>query len=156
MKSKKISSIKTSLVGAMMLLLSFSQVPAQEGTSIHLLRPLQSMMSGGSIYNIAVYLNEVRIDDLANGMLINYSLLSSGEVTLKFQKEALGSNQGAPKTVKLNVEKGSSYNYFIEATPTALNVELVEGKKLDKLKSKSSDFQATLDLKEDPGKPIVK
>jgi hypothetical protein len=152
---KKINSMKTSLLSVILLFAGFYQLSAQDAT-IHLLRPKQSMASGGSVYNVTVYLNDVRIDDLANGVAINYALTTPGDVTLKFQKEALGSNQGAPKSINLKVEKGGSYYYSVEATPNNLTIELLDDKKVSKLKGKASNFEATLDRKEDAAKPIVK
>jgi hypothetical protein len=152
MKSKN-NLLKAGLLTAAVFFCSFYQLSAQ---TIHLLRPKQSMASGGSVYNVSVYLNDVKIDDLANGVAINYALTSTGNVTMKFQKEALGSSQGAPKTVTLKAEKGGDYYYFIEATPNNLTAEVADDKKVAKLKSKPANFESTLDLKEDAAKPVVK
>lgn len=155
MNFSKTKSLQFALFLAIVFCSSFITVFAGDGATIHLLRPKQSMASGGSIYTVTVTLNGVPIEDLANGMTINYSLFSAGELNMKFQKVALGSNQGAPKTVTLKVENGGDYNYFIEATPNNLTVELADEKRMKKISAKAT-YDATLDLKESADKPIIK
>ena len=138
------------------LFFSFQFSFAQDNATISLLRPKQSMMSGGAGFTVQVYLNDVKIDNLSNAMAINYSLLSEGKVTLKFQKEGMGSLMGAPKIIQFKVEKGNTYYYLVEAKMNSLNVEAIDEKKAAKLKKKSKNFEATLDLKEEKDNLIIK
>lgn len=128
---------------------------SQESATISLLRPKQSLMSGGAAFTIQVYLNGNRIDDLANGMEINYQLYSEGDLEIKLQKEGMGSAHGAPKTIKLNVKNGGNYTYIIEAGMNSLDVDEADDKKAEKLRKKSKNFEAKIDLEEDSENPII-
>ena len=143
------------LVITLLLLFSVTAL-SQESATISLLRPKQSLMSGGAAFTIQVYLNGNRIDDLANGMAINYSLYSEGELEIKLQKEGMGSPHGAPKTIKLDVKNGATYTYAVEAGMNSLKVDELDEKKTAKLLKKTKSFEAKVDLAEDPENPIIK
>ena len=153
----KTKSFKTILLTAILFISIniFSQTGDKNYAEIHFYRVKQSVISGATMMEAKIKINEKEVGAFLNATKLTYKIYSQGTIKINCAGYAAGSPLGQPYVTTMEVKNGEVYHIAL----TLSNMSGVKGIIMDAKEVKKMEKEKFVDqseVEEDKANPVIK
>ena len=158
MKLKKMKSNFRIVVTGLICILSvgaFAQTNGKDYAEITIYRAKQGTMSGATMMDAKIKMNEKEIGSVLNATKLKYKIYSEGSVKIACIGMIAGGPIGKPYVTTIAVKKGEEYHIALTLSNMSGVSGIIMGEKELK-KMEKEKFVDQTELEEDKANPVIK